>query len=275
MACTWRAHARVHMHACLGNGQPWPRALARIEGQPKHVAPPRCLHLGALQQRGLHAALAQQEAHKGGCGALPFHPRAAYAVASVEASRARVDTEQQPDATRADASSAIVTPHRLFGTRRRSDDRPTDLAWAYSRQAVIGHAASHDVVVATRCRTRLLDLELPVTHVTSRRAVHERLPQLRPVRDKWLHAHSAPTNVDVDSFRRARGAGQRKCWMFGYHPLSRPPGGPAPRVAEIAVLDRSTHGRSQLRDLGGLVASGARRSRSRLSCESRDRAQIS
>ena len=188
MPCT----CAVHVHACLGNGQPWPRALARVEGQPDHVPPPRRLHLGALQQRGLHAALPQQEAHKGGRCALPLHPRAAYAVASVEASRARVDTEQQPDATRADASSAIVAPHRLFGTHRCPDDRPTDLGRAYSRQAVISHAASHNVIVATRCRTRLLDPALPVTHVASRRAVHEWLPHLRPVRDKWLHAHSGP-----------------------------------------------------------------------------------
>ena len=191
MPCT----CAVHVHACLGNGQPWPRALARVEGQPDHVPPPRRLHLGALQQRGLHAALPQQEAHEGGRGALPLHVRAAYALAPVEASRPRVDTEQQPDATRADASGAIVAPHRLFGTRRRSDDRPTDLAWAYSREAVRSHAGSHDVVVATLCRTRLLDLELPVTHVTSGRAVHERLPHLRPVRDKGLHAQSAPTNA--------------------------------------------------------------------------------
>jgi hypothetical protein len=70
--------------------------------------------------------------------------------------------------------------------RRRPDDRPTDLPRAYARQAVL-IAAFHDVVVATRCRTRLLDLALPVTHLTSGRAVHERLPQLRPVRDKWVH----------------------------------------------------------------------------------------
>ena len=61
--------------------------------------------------------------------------------------------------------------------RRRPDDRPTGLPRAYSRQAVL-IAAFHDVVVATRCRTRLLDLALPVTHLTSGRAVHERLPQL-------------------------------------------------------------------------------------------------
>ena len=70
--------------------------------------------------------------------------------------------------------------------RRRPDDRPTGLPRAYSRQAVL-IAAFHDVVVATRCRTRLLDLALPVTHLTSGRAVHERLPQLRPVRDKWVY----------------------------------------------------------------------------------------
>jgi len=180
-ACAGRAQA------CLGNGQPWPRALARIEGQPKHVPPPRGLLLSALQQRGLHTALPQQEAHKGGRAALPLHPRAADAVAPVDARRARVDAEQQPNATRADASGAIVAPHRrLFSMRRRPDDRPTGLPRAYSRQAVL-IAAFHDVVVATRCRTRLLDLALPVTHLTSGRAVHERLPQLRPVRDKWVY----------------------------------------------------------------------------------------
>ena len=70
--------------------------------------------------------------------------------------------------------------------RRRPDDRPTGMPRAYSRQAVL-IAAFHDVVVATHCRTRLLDLALPVTHLTSGRAVHERLPQLRPVRDKWVY----------------------------------------------------------------------------------------
>ena len=75
--------------------------------------------------------------------------------------------------------------------RRRPDDRPTGLPRAYSRQAVL-IAAFHDVVVATRCRTRLLDLALPVTHLTSGRAVHERLPQLRPVRDKWVE-HAMPS----------------------------------------------------------------------------------
>ena len=180
-ACAGRAQA------CLGNGQPWPRALARIEGQPKHVPPPRGLLLSALQQRGLHTALPQQEAHKGGRAALPLHPRAADAVAPVDARRARVDAEQQPNATRADASGAIVAPHRrLFSMRRRPDDRPTGLPRAYSRQAVL-IAAFHDVVVATCCRARLLDLALPVPHLTSGRAVHERLPQLRPVRDKWVY----------------------------------------------------------------------------------------
>ena len=69
--------------------------------------------------------------------------------------------------------------------RRRPDDRPTGLPRAYSRQAVL-ITAFDDVVVATHCRTRLLDLALPVTHLASGRAVHERLPQLRPVRDKWV-----------------------------------------------------------------------------------------
>ena len=185
-ACAGRAQA------CLGNGQPWPRTLGRIEGQPKHVPPPRGLLLSALQQRGLHTALPQQEAHKGGRAALPLHPRAADAVAPVDARWARVDAEQQPNATRADASGAIVAPHRrLFSMRRRPDDRPTGLPRAYSRQAVL-IAAFHDVVVATCCRARLLDLALPVPHLTSGRAVHERLPQLRPVRDKWVE-HAMPS----------------------------------------------------------------------------------
>ena len=75
--------------------------------------------------------------------------------------------------------------------RRHRDDRPTGLPRAYSRQVVL-IAAFHDVVVATCCRARLLDLALPVPHLTSGRAVHERLPQLRPVRDKWVE-HAMPS----------------------------------------------------------------------------------
>ena len=106
--------------------------------------------------------------------------------------------------------------------RRRPDDRPTGMPRAYSRQAVL-IAAFHDVVVATHCRTRLLDLALSVTHLASGRAVHERLPQLRPVRDEWVE-HAMPSVVLPNSpTGRVHRSGVHRSWV---------PGGQSALVAE-------------------------------------------
>ena len=117
--------------------------------------------------------------------------------------------------------------------RRRPDDRPTDLPRAYARQAVL-IAAFHDVVVATRCRTRLLDLALPVTHLTSGRAVHERLPQLRPVRDKWIHRSGV---------HRSGGPGRGRGGLGGQRVV----------VLSIVQVYELVHTRAEHDDLGGTL----------------------